>query len=117
MPHQVNTTMRPFSSKSCYRSTRELEREKLAERLELSSREVTEHKVVAQLDDLCIDQVTEHEEAEWRCLDSTNPTQGWPTPRQVEYFIDFTKKVMLKFFREIFFRGSTLVFCALATPR
>ena len=57
-------------SKSCDRSTRELEREKLAERLELSSREVTEH-----------------EEAEWRCLDSLNPTQGWPTPRQVNYYL------------------------------
>ena len=47
-----------------------MEREKLAERLELSSREVTEH-----------------EEAEWRCLDSLNPTQGWPTPRQVNYYL------------------------------
>ena len=57
-------------SEFCDRSTRELEREKLAERLELSSREVTEH-----------------EEAEWRCLDSLNPTQGWPTPRQVNYYL------------------------------
>ena len=57
-----------------------MERERLAERLELSSREVT------QL-----------EEAEWRCLDSTNPTQGWPTPRQVKsYNLTKTDVKMLK---------------------
>ena len=61
------------------RSTRELEREKLAERLELSSREVTEHQ-----------------EAEWRSLDSLNPTQGWPPQRQVKYDIDFSRDKVIK---------------------
>ena len=81
-----------------------MERERLAERLELSSREVT------QL-----------EEAEWRCLDSTNPTQGWPTPRQVKSYNVLStgdEKLMLKCLREIFCRDSILVCSALATlPR
>ena len=81
-----------------------MERERLAERLELSSREVT------QL-----------EEAEWRCLDSTNPTQGWPTPRQVKSYNVLStgdEKLMLKCSREIFCRDSILVFSALGkSPR
>merc|ERR1712107_136720 len=59
------------------RSTRDLEREKLAVRLELSSREVTEH-----------------EEAEWRSLDSSNPTQGWPPPRQGNLLRRFHSRIL-----------------------